>query len=72
MRWGLRVAARWWLDSAPPNPDSIRREAQRFSDMGLVKGKHFTMKMPEGGRDGHVYIRREGLAYAVWLSVHGS
>jgi hypothetical protein len=40
--------------------------------MGLVKGKHFTMKMPEGGRDGYVYIRREGLAYAVWLSVHGS
>jgi hypothetical protein len=28
--------------------------------------------MPEGGRGGYVYIRREGLAYAAWLSVHGS
>jgi hypothetical protein len=28
--------------------------------------------MPEEGRDGYVYIRREGLAYAAWLSVHGS
>ena len=28
--------------------------------------------MPEGDRDGYVYIRREGLAYAAWLSVHGS
>jgi hypothetical protein len=28
--------------------------------------------MPEGGRDGYVYIRREGLAHAAWLSVHGS
>jgi hypothetical protein len=28
--------------------------------------------MPEGGEKGYVYIRREGLAYAVWLSVYGS
>jgi hypothetical protein len=27
--------------------------------------------MPEGGRDGYVYIRREGLERAAWLSVHG-
>jgi hypothetical protein len=27
--------------------------------------------MPEEGREGYVYIRREGLAYAAWLSVHG-
>jgi len=40
--------------------------------MGLVEGKHFTMKMPKDDRDGYVYIRREGLAYAAWLSVHGS
>jgi hypothetical protein len=54
------------------NPVSIEREAQRFRDMGLKEGKHFTVKMPEGGRDGYVYIRREGLAHAAWLSVHGS
>jgi hypothetical protein len=30
------------------------------------------VKMPEGGRDGYVRILREGLAYAAWLSVHGS
>ena len=29
------------------------------------------MKMPEGGKMGYVYILREGLAYAAWLSVHG-
>jgi hypothetical protein len=28
--------------------------------------------MPEEGRDGYVYIRREGLAYAAWLSEYGS
>jgi len=53
------------------NPDSIQREAQWFMDMGLEEGRHFSVKMPEGGRDGYVYIRREGLAYAAWLSVHG-
>jgi hypothetical protein len=54
------------------DPDSIAREAQRLRDMGLVEGVHFTVKMPEEGRDGYVYIRREGLAYAAWLSVYGS
>ena len=54
------------------NPDSIEQEAQRFRDMGLVEGVHFTVKMPEGGRDGYVSILKEGLSYAVWLSVHGS
>ena len=40
--------------------------------MGLVEGKHFTVKMPEEGRDGYVYIRREGLERAAWPSEHGS
>jgi hypothetical protein len=40
--------------------------------MGLEEGEHFTVKMPEGGRDGYVYIRREGLERAAWLSVYGS
>jgi tetratricopeptide (TPR) repeat protein len=53
------------------NPDSIAREAQRLRDMGLEEGKHFSVKMPEGGRDGYVSILREGLAYAAWLSVRG-
>ena len=39
--------------------------------MGLKRGVHFSVKMPEEGRDGYVYIRREGLAYAAYLSVHG-
>ncbi len=55
-----------------PNPDSIAREAQRLENMGLEERRHFTVKMPEGGEAGYVYIRREGLAYAAWLSVHGS
>jgi len=52
--------------------DSIEREAQRLREMGLVEGRHFTVKMPEEGRYGYVRILREGLAYAAWLSVHGS
>jgi hypothetical protein len=52
-------------------PDSIEREAQRFRMMGLVEGKHFTVKMPEEDRDGYVSILKEGLSYAAWLSVYG-
>jgi Fe2+ transport system protein FeoA len=54
------------------NSGNIVREAQRLREMGLIEGKHFTVKMLErGGGKGYVYIRREGLAYAAWLSVHG-
>jgi len=56
----------------PTDPDSIVREVQRLREMGLEEGVHFSAKMPEEGRDGYVYIRREGLAYAAWLSVYGS
>ncbi|MCC6031447.1 MAG: PaRep2b protein, partial [Pyrobaculum sp.] len=55
-----------------PNLDSIEREVQRFRDMGLVEGRHFSVETPGEGRDGYVYIRREGLEHAAWLSVHGS
>jgi hypothetical protein len=54
------------------NPESIEQETQRFRDMGLVAGVHFTVKMPEGDRDGYVRILREGLERAAWLSVYGS
>jgi len=54
-----------------PNPHSIRRETQRFREMGLEEGVHFTVKMPKDDRDGYVYIRREGLAHVAWLSVYG-
>jgi len=54
-----------------PNPDSIEREAWRLGEVGLEEGRHFTVKMPEGGRLGYVRILREGLVYAAWLSVHG-
>ena len=57
---------------ASTNPDSVAREAQRFRDMGLVEDKHFTVKMPEGDRNGYVRILREGLAYAARLSVYGT
>jgi hypothetical protein len=53
------------------NLDSIQREAQRLREMGLVEGVHFTVKMPEGSEKGYVYILREGLAYAAFLSVRG-
>jgi hypothetical protein len=55
------------------NPSNIQREAQRLREMGLEEGVHFLVKMPEGGnKAGYVYIRREGLVHAAWLSVHGS
>ncbi len=54
------------------NPDNIKQEAQRFREMGLEEGVHFSVKMPEEDRDGYVYIRREGLKHAAWLSVYGT
>ena len=53
------------------NPDSIRQEAQRLENMGLKRGVHFTVKMPDKGRYGYVSILSEGLAYAAYLSVRG-
>jgi len=55
-----------------PRPDSIEGEAQRFRDMGLKEGVHFSVKMPEEGRYGYVSILKEGLARAAWLSVYGT
>jgi hypothetical protein len=54
------------------NPKGIEREAKRLKAMGLEEGVHFSVKMPEEGGRGYVSIRSEGLAYAAWLSVHGS
>jgi hypothetical protein len=54
------------------DPDNIEREAKRFRNMGLEEGTHFSVRMPEEGREGYMYIRREGLVYAAWLSVYGS
>jgi hypothetical protein len=51
---------------------SIEREAKRLAEMGLKEGAHFTVRLPEGGRKGHVSILKGGLAYAAWLSAHGS
>jgi len=53
------------------NPEGIVREARRLRAMGLVEGRHFTVKMPEGGKAGYVRILREGLERVAWLSVHG-
>jgi GNAT superfamily N-acetyltransferase len=54
-----------------PNLRSIKREAQRLREMGLEEDKHFTVKMPEGGKKGYVLILKEGLERAAWLSLHG-
>jgi hypothetical protein len=51
--------------------NSIEREAQRLEKMGLKRGVHFTVKMPEGGKACYVSLLKEGLARAAWLSVHG-
>jgi hypothetical protein len=57
---------------ASTNPGNIGREVRRLRAMGLEEGRHFSVKMPEGGGAGYVSILREGLAYAARLSVHGS
>ncbi len=53
------------------DPGNIEREAQRLRARGLVEGVHFSVKMPEGGGEGYVYILKDGLMRAAWLSVHG-
>jgi hypothetical protein len=40
--------------------------------MGLEEGRHFSVKMPEEGREGYVYILKKGLECVSWLSEHGS
>jgi len=52
--------------------DRIEQEAQKFREMGLKEGRHFTVKMPKGGREGYVFISSVGLRRAARLSVHGS
>jgi hypothetical protein len=54
-----------------PNPNSIKQEAHRLEKMGLKRGVHFSVKMPEGGGKGYVSILKEGLAYAARLSERG-
>jgi hypothetical protein len=51
--------------------NNIEREAQRFRNMGLVEGVHFTVKMPEEDCHGYVSVFKWGLARAAWLSVRG-
>ncbi len=52
--------------------DRIEQEAQKFREMGLKEGKHFTVKMPKDGKEGYVFISSVGLRRAARLSVHGS
>jgi hypothetical protein len=54
------------------NPESIERIAEELRKMGLEEERHFTVKMPKGGKAGYVRVLREGLERAAWLSVHGS
>jgi hypothetical protein len=53
------------------NPDSIQQVARQLNEIGLVEGRHFAVKIPEGGETGYVSILKEGLAYAAFLSVYG-
>jgi hypothetical protein len=71
-RVGLSGGGGLMVSFTSTNPESIVREAQRLREMGLEEGVHFSVKMPEGGEKGYVAILKVGLAYAAWLSVHGS
>jgi hypothetical protein len=68
---GLSGSGGLMVRFASTDPDSIVREVQRLRQMGLEEGVHFSVKMPEGGDAGYLYILKEGLAYAAWLSVYG-
>jgi hypothetical protein len=68
---GLKHNGALMIRFVSTNNDSMEREAERRRTMGLEEGRHFTVRAPQRG-NGYVYIRREGLAYVVWLSVHGS
>jgi len=69
---GLARSGALVVQYAPTNPGNIEREVQRLRAMGLEEGRHFAVRMPEGGRKGYVSILKEGLAYAAWLSIRGS
>jgi len=53
------------------NRNSIEQMVQRLRNMGLEEGVHFSVEMPEEGREGYILILRKGLERAAWLSVHG-
>jgi hypothetical protein len=58
-----------WRMALPHHIDHPREFALTLA---ISTRRRFTVKMPKGGKKGYVYIRREGLKHAAWLSVHGS
>jgi hypothetical protein len=51
--------------------NSIEQVAQRLREVGLEEGRHFTVKMPDGDKEGYVSILKLGLLRAARLSVRG-
>jgi hypothetical protein len=68
---GLSSSGGLMVRFASPNLDSIKQEAQRLEKMGLKRGDHFTVKMPDGGEAGYVNILKAGLVRLAWLSENG-
>jgi hypothetical protein len=68
---GLPASGGLEISFKSTDPKSIEQVAQRLKEMGLEEERHFTVKMPEGGKAGYVYILKDGLAYAAWLSENG-
>ena len=54
------------------NVGNLEREVERLRSARLVEGPHFTVEMPEGGRAGYVYVRREGMRRAVVMAARGN
>jgi hypothetical protein len=50
----------------------LEKEAKLLKEIGLVEGRHFTLKMPEDGKMGYLRIWTKGLEHIAWLSVYGS
>ena len=51
--------------------NSIEQVAQRLREMGLEEGRHFSVEMPDGGKEGYALILKSGLLRAARLSVRG-
>jgi hypothetical protein len=54
-----------------PLPHHIDVHGNLHITLAISTRRRFTVKMPEDGKKGYVYIRREGLKHAARLSVHG-